>query len=234
MADSSYSIPAQLHDLLHQHAVGDADAALKNIVTAFMARNDAPMAVAFYIPVARQVTRAQMSSAVSTDDFWEKVDQLASQVCRHRDYVIAAALHAHFSQQGIALSPRAAFNAAVVLHVPIEKNLYARLRQEALRSRVSQHDLVTTAIKRYLADPTQFEPLLSYKKGTKVTMFHYDTRPELLERIAAAMPAHQTGKYKAEPAELVSLAITVGFRRAEIKAAAARRSRLRTDHRFKL
>lgn len=239
MSNGFYFVPQTLYDLLEQQAKrdaqGDVNSALKKIVQDFLARTDTASIINTYNEPQPYNTKVMDGDQFSYPDFWRHVDKagLDANPGTSRDKVMAAALQHHFTK---AAAPAGSLTTLVV---PIEKNLYARLRNRSLETGITPHDIITACVKRYLQAPAQFEKLLTYQKGDTLTMFHYHVKDDMIAALNAVLAVHQNPLHRPDARDIVALAIATDFKRMDqaalaAKAAQSRMAQQHDDRRYKL
>lgn len=250
MSNGFYFVPETLYDLLQQQAAGDVDGTLKKIVTDFLARSDTSALINAYVEPQPYMPQVMNGDAFDYPTFWRAVDKagLDAKPGTSRDTVMAAALQHHFN--GAAKPTAAAVNDQSKgpdanaldngLPVPIEQNLYARIRKQSLETGASMADIMRGCVERYLNAPAAFEPPLRRKVGDTLTVFTYRPMADELDRIDAVLHLHTAPMQRVDRRDLVALAIDADFRRQDMAVAAGltaaqrRRAMLRPDPRFKL
>ena len=250
MSNGFYFVPETLYDLLQQQAAGDINGTLKKIVTDFLARSDTAALINAYQEPQPYDPHVMDGDAFDYPTFWRAVDKagLDAKPGTSRDTVMAAALQHHFNSAAKATATPAndqskgpdAKALENGLPVPIEQNLYARIRKQSLETGASMADIMRDCVDRYLRAPAAFEAPLRSKVGDTLTIFTYRPTADELERIDAVLHLHTAPLQRVDRRDLVALAIDADFRRQDMAVAAGltaaqrRRAMLRPDPRFKL
>lgn len=239
MSNGFYFVPQTLYDLLEQQAQrdaqGDVKTTLRKIVDDFLARDDNGLIINAYSDPQPYNPKVMDGDQFDYPTFWQRVDSagLKAQAGTSRDKVMSAALSHHFAK---AAAPAGSLT---TLQVPIEKNLYARLRQRALETGKTPHDIISGCVQRYLSAPAQFEKPLTYQKGDTLTIFHYHIKDDMVAALAAVVPAHRQPLHNPDARDIVALAVATDFKRMDQAALAARTAQdriaqRRDDSRYKL
>lgn len=239
MSNGFYFVPQTLYDLLEQQvkrdAQSDVNATLKKIVQDFLGRSDTSTIINAYSEPQPYNPKVMDGDQFGYPDFWKHVDKagLDAKPGTSRDTVMAAALQHHFTK---AAAPSGTLTTLVV---PIEKNLYARLRNRSLETGITPHDIITACVQRYLQAPAQFEKLLTYQKGDTLTMFHYHAKDDMIEALTAVLAVHRQPLHRPDARDIVALAVATDFKRMDqaalaAKAAQSRMAHQRDDRRYKL
>ena len=250
MSNGPYFVPQTLYDLLEQQTTGDVHDALEKITNDFLARSDTSTLINAYSEPQPYNPKLMDGEAFDYPTFWRAVDKagLDAKPGTSRDKVMSAALQHHFNAKVGPTAPAAndqskgpdANALENGLPVPIEQNLYARIRKQSLESGVSMADIMRDCVDRYLSAPAAFESLLRRKVGDTLTVFTYRPTAQELDRIDAILHLHTAPMQRTDRRDLVALAIDADFRRQDIAVAAGltaaqrRRAMLRPDPRFKL